>query len=61
MTELVTRIDTDGLAPLTLNRPEKLNALNGGLFYELEAQITAIATATNSIGAVAIKGAVKCF
>jgi enoyl-CoA hydratase len=61
MTNLVTRADTDGLATITLNRPEKLNALTGTLFLELDAHLTSIAESTDSIGAVVIRGAGKCF
>ena len=37
MTDLVIRQDIDGIALLTLNRPDKLNALNVVLFKELHA------------------------
>ena len=33
---LVIRTDRDGLATLTLNRPDKLNALTPGVFVQLE-------------------------
>ena len=41
--ELVMRIDTGGLATLTLNRPDKLNALTPQVFVQLRAHIDAIA------------------
>ena len=43
MNELVLRRDEDGVATLTLNRPESLNAMNPALFVELRGHIDAIA------------------
>ena len=43
MTQSVLRDDRDGVAYLTLNRPEKLNALNLDVFRALEAHVKAIA------------------
>jgi enoyl-CoA hydratase/carnithine racemase len=42
MPELVLRGGTGGLATLTLNRPDKMNALSIDLFIELRAQIELI-------------------
>ena len=39
MAGLVLREDRDGLATLTLNRPEKLNSLNVEMFVELSAHV----------------------
>jgi enoyl-CoA hydratase len=61
MSELVIRSDRDGLATLTLNRPDKLNALTVALFIELRAHVQAIAAQTDSIGVVLVRGAGKCF
>lgn len=61
MTELVVRDDKDGIAYLTLNRADKLNALNVPLFSELEAHVNAIAEQTEQIGCVVLKGAGRCF
>jgi enoyl-CoA hydratase len=58
---LVLRNDQDGCATLTLNRPEKLNALTVELFKELRAHVEAIATAPDKIGVVVLRGAGKCF
>lgn len=61
MTELVLREDRDGIALLTLNRPEALNALSPNLFVELRAHIEAIAAATESLGCVVLRGAGRSF
>lgn len=61
MSGLVLREDRNGLALLTLNRPDKLNALTVQMFMELRAHVEAIATQTDKIGLVAIRGAGKCF
>lgn len=61
MTDLVLRTDRDGAAILTLNRPEKLNALNVELFAELDAHVRAIAGQTEAVGLVVVKGAGRCF
>ncbi len=61
MTEQVLREDKAGVAQLTLNRPEKLNALNIQLFQELEAHTDDIAQKTDEIGCVLVNGAGRCF
>ena len=61
MTALVLREDRDGLATLTLNRPEKLNALTVALFAELREHVERIATETDTVGLVIVRGAGKCF
>ena len=61
MTDLVIRQDIDGIALLTLNRPDKLNALNVALFKELHAHAEDIALQPDEIGCVVIKGAGRCF
>lgn len=60
-TKLVERTDDNGLAILTLNRPEMLNALSPNLFIELRAHIDAIAGATDSIGCVILCGKGRSF
>jgi enoyl-CoA hydratase/carnithine racemase len=57
---LVLRDDTDGVARLTLNRPEKLNALTPELFAELRGHLDAIA-GDATIGAVVLGGAGRSF
>lgn len=61
MAALVLREDRDGLALLTLNRPEKLNALTVGVFSELRDHVDAIARQTDTVGLVMLRGAGKCF
>ena len=61
MTDLVMREDIDGISVLTLNRPDKLNALNVALFQNLLDHINDIAGQSNSIGCVVLKGAGRCF
>ena len=57
---LVVREDAGGLSTLTLNRPDKLNALTVGVFRELRAHIVALKD-DDSIGCVILRGAGKCF
>ena len=61
MPELVLREDKDGLATLTLNRPDKLNALNVEMFIELRNHVDKIASEIDRVGAVVVRGAGKCF
>ena len=61
MRQSVTREDRDGAAFLTLNRPDKLNSLNVTMFRELREHVDAIATQTDSVGLVVLRGAGKCF
>ncbi len=56
----VLRNDTDGVATLTLNRPEKLNALNPGTFRELRAHLDAIA-GDDSVRCLVLTGAGRSF
>lgn len=58
---LVERDDKDGLAVLTLNRPEALNALSPALFVELRAHVDALAAATEEIGCVILAGRGRSF
>ena len=61
MGEQVLREDQNGLAILTLNRPEALNALSPSLFVELRAHIDAIAEQTEEIGCVILCGKGRSF
>lgn len=61
MKKLVLRTDHDGAATLTLNRPDKLNALNVELFEELDAHVAEIERQTERVGLVIVRGAGKCF
>jgi len=61
MEPLVLREDRDGLAILTLNRPEALNALSPGLFVELRQHIDQLAQQTDSIGCVMLCGKGRSF
>ncbi len=61
MSELVLREDRDGAAILTLNRPEKLNALNVELFRQLDSQVRRLAEETDTVGLVVVRGAGRCF
>ena len=57
---LVLRQDTDGISRLTLNRPDKLNALSPSVFAELRAHIDAIAV-DSDIRCVILEGSGKAF
>lgn len=57
---LVLRQDKDGLATLTLNRPDKLNALTVGVFRQLRQHVLDIQK-DDSVHCVVLRGAGKCF
>ncbi|MCW0214255.1 MAG: enoyl-CoA hydratase/isomerase family protein [Pseudonocardia sp.] len=60
MDELVTRDDRKGWTLLTLNRPDKLNALTVAMFAELRAHVLALQE-DDSVGCVVLRGAGRCF
>jgi enoyl-CoA hydratase len=57
---LVLRSDVDSVATLTLNRPEKLNAITPEMLSELRAHVDDLAR-DSSIGCVVLAGAGRCF
>jgi enoyl-CoA hydratase len=57
MSNLVLRENKNGAAILTLNRPDKLNALSKDLFEELDEHVESIARETRTIGLVILRGA----
>ena len=57
MSDLVLRENRQGAAILTLNRPEKMNALTKDVFEALETHVDAIARETRTIGLVILRGA----
>jgi enoyl-CoA hydratase/carnithine racemase len=54
-------VGDDHVATLTLNRPDKLNALNAALFVQLRENIDALATQTDTVGCVVLTGAGRAF
>jgi enoyl-CoA hydratase/carnithine racemase len=61
MNDLVLRNDHQGTATLTLNLPEKLNALSKDVFEALEIHVDAIERETKKIGLVVLRGAGENF
>jgi enoyl-CoA hydratase len=61
MTTLVLREDKEGVATLTFNRPERLNALSPSLFVELRSHIDDIASQVDTIGCVILRGSGRAF
>src|SRR5262249_10853338 len=57
MNQLILREDNNGVATLTLNRPEKLNALSKDVFEALEEHVDAIGRETRKVGLVVLRGA----
>lgn len=58
---LVERSDREGLAILTLNRPDALNALSPRLFEELRAHVDDLAGQTDDVGCVILCGRGRSF
>jgi len=61
MAQRITRNDADGVCTLTLNRPEKLNALDTTMFEELDALIAELEQDEGRVGCVVLRGAGKGF
>ncbi|USG60532.1 enoyl-CoA hydratase/isomerase family protein [Sneathiella marina] len=61
MADLVTRQDQDGIAIVSLNRPEALNALSPSLFVELRNHIDALRQQSDAIGCVILRGNGRSF
>lgn len=61
MNQRIIRADANGLCTLTLNRPEKLNALDTQAFEELDAHLAALEQETDAIGCVVLRGAGRGF
>jgi enoyl-CoA hydratase len=57
MNSLVRRENNAGAAILTINRPEKLNALTKEVFEELDEHLDAIAREIRTIGLIILRGA----
>jgi enoyl-CoA hydratase len=54
---LILRTDNGGVTTLTLNRPEKLNALSKDVFEALDEHIESLARETRTVGVVVLRGA----
>jgi enoyl-CoA hydratase len=57
MSNLVRRENNAGAAILTINRPEKLNALSKEVFEELDDHLNAIAREIRTVGLIILRGA----
>jgi enoyl-CoA hydratase/carnithine racemase len=61
MSESVVRHDADGVCTLTLNRPDKLNALDTSAFEALDAHLAALESDGGKVGCVVLRGEGKAF
>ena len=57
MKDLVLRADDEGIASLTLNRPDALNTLSPNLFIELREHLEIINAQSEQTGCVILRGA----
>jgi len=53
--------EREGLATLQLNRPEKLNSLDTGVFQQLVTHIERLQAATDTVGCVVLRGNGRAF
>lgn len=60
MSQRIVRTDADGVCTLTLDRPEKLNALDLAAFEALDAQLGAL-EGDEAVGCVVLRGAGRGF
>ena len=61
MSQTVLFEEKGGAAFVTLNRPDKLNALTLELFQALDDYVASLSERTDEVGAVVLRGAGKCF
>ena len=61
MNERILRQDDAGVCTLTLSRPDKLNALDGLTFEELDAHCAALEDGTDTIGCVVLRAEGRAF
>jgi enoyl-CoA hydratase/carnithine racemase len=61
MSKCVTRRDEGGVCTLTLDRPDKLNALDTAAFEALDAHLGALENEDAKVGCVVLRGAGKAF
>lgn len=61
MSESVTRRDADGVCTLTLNRPDKLNALDTSAFEALDKHIAALENDGEQAACVVLRGEGRAF
>jgi len=57
MTDVILREDADGVCTLTLNRPDKRNALTREIFRELDRHLADLERADSATGVVVLRGA----
>lgn len=57
----IAREDAGGLCTLTLNRPDKLNALDTAAFEQLDAHCAALEAATETVGCIVLRAQGKAF